>query len=111
MANRSLNNALVDTQIKKAKPQDKDYTLADARAKRDEVQRLVSKGIDPVEAKHEAKKETEASVKGQLHLVIKEWTDTLTCKESTKKKIYRMFERDVLPYFCKYDKNHLITAY
>lgn len=151
MANRSLYNALTNTQIKKARPRDKEYTLpdgnglqlrikpngsklweirytlnskarkntagkypavslADARKKRDEYQQLIAKDIDPIEAKHEAKLEAEAATKGQFHLIVKEWTDSLTCGDSTRKKIYRMFERDVFPYFCKYDEKHDITS-
>lgn len=81
-------------------------SLADARAKRDEIKEMAEKGIDPIESKREAKQEQEEAIKGQFHQLVKEWTDSLSCKDVTRQKIYRMFERDVFPFFCKYDNNH-----
>ena len=84
--------------------------LADARKKRDEYKEMAQKGINPVQAKREAKQAAIASIKGQFHLVVREWADSLTCSASYTKKRYRAFERDVFPYFCKYDQGHKILS-
>lgn len=84
--------------------------LADARKKRDWYKELAAQGISPVQAKREAKQAAIASEKGQFHLVVREWADSLTCSESYAKKRYRAFERDVFPHFCKYDKQHNIVS-
>lgn len=87
-----------------------DVSLADARKKRDDYKQMALKGIDPVEAKREVKKLNEAESNGQFHLVVRAWNDSLTCAEITKTKLYRMFERDVFPFFCKYDKEHNVLS-
>lgn len=85
-------------------------SLADARLKRDTYKKQAYQDIDPVELKREAKQQKEIESNGQFHLVVKEWRDSLVCKDVTKKKLYRMFERDVFPYFCKYDDKHEVTS-
>ncbi|MEA3521469.1 MAG: integrase arm-type DNA-binding domain-containing protein [Campylobacterota bacterium] len=84
--------------------------LKEARDKRDQYKELAYQGINPLEAKREAKRQKESEQKGQFHLIVKEWSDSLACKDITRKKIYRMFERDVFPYFCKYDDKHEIIS-
>jgi integrase len=85
-------------------------TLKEARIKRDEFKALAYKGIDPIQAKREAKQQQEAEEKGQFHLVVQEWADNLTCTKTYATKRYRAMERDVFPYFCKYDKTHAIES-
>ena len=149
---------LTDTEIKKAKPADKDYklfdggglflliktnggklwrlkysfegkekllslgtypttTLLEARAKRDEHKKEIAKGIDPSAERKEIKTnievqkiENEALKNGQFHLVTYGWLDTLTNDETTMTKRRRAFERDIFPYLCEYDKQHVIVS-
>ena len=149
---------LTDTEIKKAKPTDKDYKLFDggglfllvktnggklwrlkygfggkekllslgtypttslleARAKRDEHKKEIAKGIDPSAERKEIKStieiqkiENEALKSGQFHLVTYGWLDTLTNDETTMTKRRRAFERDIFPYLCEYDKQHVIVS-
>lgn len=149
---------LTDTEIKKAKPTDKDYKLFDggglflliktnggklwrlkysfegkekllslgtypttslleARAKRDEHKKEIAKGIDPSAERKEIKTnievqkiENEALKNGQFHLVTYGWLDTLTNDETTMTKRRRAFERDIFPYLCEYDKQHVIVS-
>ncbi len=84
--------------------------LKEARKKRDEYKELAYKGINPVQAKREAKAKREAANKGQFHLVVREWADNLTCSKPYADKRYRAYERDMFPYFCKYDKQHNILS-
>ncbi|MFA5216657.1 tyrosine-type recombinase/integrase [Sulfuricurvum sp.] len=149
---------LTDTEIKKAKPTDKDYKLFDggglfmlvktnggklwrlkynfegkekllslgtypttslleARAKRDEHKKDIAKGIDPSAERKEIKTnievqkiENEALKSGQFHLITYGWLDTLTNDETTMTKRRRAFERDIFPYLCEYDKQHVIVS-
>lgn len=151
MANRAIKYALTDTEIKKAKANEKPYTLPDgnglqllvktngskvweirytihgkttkttagtyptvslasARKKRDEYKQLAQEGKNPVEVKRKKEIEVKREQEGQFHIVVKEWADNLKCSEGHAKKRYRAFERDIFPYFCKYDKNHKIES-
>lgn len=85
-------------------------SLKDARLKRDDFKQLAANGIDPVQKKKEEKQEIESQENGQFHLVVREWADSLTCSESYAKKRYRAYERDIFPYFCKYDSKHDIIS-
>lgn len=85
-------------------------SLKDARLKRDDFKQLAANGIDPVQKKKEDKREIESQENGQFHLVVREWADSLTCSESYAKKRYRAYERDIFPYFCKYDSNYEIMS-
>ena len=85
-------------------------SLADARKKRDEYKKMAYEGINPVHAKREARRAAESAEKGQFHLIVKEWADSLTCSKAHAAKRYRAFERDMFPYFCNYDKDHSIIS-
>lgn len=151
---------LTDTQIKNAKPKDKDYLLADgnglylnvkaigtkvwtvrfsvdgqakkttignypavtltkARDKNKEYQAKAKQGVNPAEEKR-AGKEAETAAKedeqkelaGQLHLVVYRWLAAIGGRydENTHKRRVRAFERDILPAFSVYDKDHNIIS-
>lgn len=92
-------------------------SLLEARAKRDEHKREIAKGIDPSAERKEIKTnievqkiENEALKNGQFHLVTYGWLDTLTNDETTMTKRRRAFERDIFPYLCEYDKQHVIVS-
>lgn len=85
-------------------------SLKHARLKRDEYKELAAQNIDPVAKKQEDKQELESQDKGQLHLVVREWANQLTCSKNYADKRYRAYERDIFPYFCKYDKDHNIIS-
>lgn len=92
-------------------------SLLEARAKRDEHKKEIAKGIDPSAERKEIKTnievqkiENEALKSGQFHLVTYGWLDTLTNDESTMTKRRRAFERDIFPYLCEYDKQHVIVS-
>lgn len=158
MANRKVS-PLTDTEVKTAKPKEKEYTLPDgnglqllikpdgkklweirytvegkakkttagnyptvslkeARAKRDELKAKALSGIDPIQAKREAKQQKEevaeaeaATIKTQFHNVFYEWLDTFKkSADITVSKRKRAFERDIFPHFCTYDENHRIAS-
>jgi len=92
-------------------------SLLEARAKRDEHKKEIAKGIDPSAERKEIKTnievqkiENEALKSGQFHLVTYGWLDTLTNDATTMVKRRRAFERDIFPYLCEYDKQHVITS-
>lgn len=92
-------------------------SLLEARAKRDEHKKEIAKGIDPSAERKEIKSnievqkiENEALKNGQFHLVTYGWLDTLTNDETTMTKRRRAFERDIFPYLCEYDKQHVIIS-
>ena len=85
-------------------------TLSAAREKALEYRRLAYEGTDPIDAKKEEKRAAEAAQNGQLHLVVREWADSLTCSKTYADKRYRAFERDIFPYFCKYDSLHNVLS-
>ncbi len=85
-------------------------TLKQAREKRDEYKALAQQDINPVQAKREAKQAKIAEQKGQFHLVVQEWADALQCGKAYADKRYRAMERDLFPYFCKYDSSHNIVS-
>lgn len=92
-------------------------SLLEARAKRDEHKKEIAKGIDPSAERKEIKSnievqkiENEALKNGQFHLVTYGWLDTLTNDETTMTKRRRAFERDIFPYLCEYDKQHVIVS-
>lgn len=92
-------------------------SLAEARAKRDEYKREIAKGIDPSaerkesKAKIEAKAiEEQASVEGQFHRVAYEWLATLNHDESTHTKRVSSFQKDIFPYLCTYNEQHIIIS-
>lgn len=85
-------------------------SLKNARDTCEEYRKDASQGIDPVEKRKAVKLQHIVEENGQFHLVVKEWNESLVCKDITKKKLYRMFERDVFPYFCSYNKTHEITS-
>lgn len=92
-------------------------SLLEARAKRDEHKKEIAKGIDPSAERKEIKTnievqkiENEALKNGQFHLVTYGWLDTLTNDETTMTKRRRAFERDIFPYLCEYDKQHVIVS-
>ena len=157
MANKKVS-PLTDTEIKNAKPKDKEYTLSDgnglqlviktngkkiweirytldnnpkkttcgtyplislsmARAKRDTLKSSAIVGINPIQSKRDAKeliRIEEEKIKSlenvQFHKIAYEWLSTLTVVEVTAIKKKRDFERDIFPYFCTYDKNHIILS-
>lgn len=92
-------------------------TLAEARAKRDEYKREIAKGIDPSAERKESKAkieekaiEEQAAVEGQFHRVAYEWLATRTDVESTQTKRKASFEKDIFPYLCTYNEQHIIIA-
>jgi integrase len=92
-------------------------SLLEARVKRDEYKKEIAKGIDPSAERKEIKTnievqkiENEALKNGQFHLVTYGWLDTLTNNETTMTKRRRAFERDIFPYLCEYDKQHVIVS-
>lgn len=92
-------------------------SLLEARAKRDEHKKEIAKGIDPSAERKEIKTnievqkiENEALKSGQFHLVTYGWLDTLTNDATTMVKRRRAFERDIFPYLCEYDKQHIIVS-
>lgn len=92
-------------------------TLLEARAKRDEFKREITRGINPSaerkesKAKIEAKAiEEQASVEGQFHLVAYEWLNSLNNDESTHNKRVSSFEKDIFPYLCTYNERHAIIS-
>jgi integrase len=92
-------------------------SLFEARAKRDEHKKEIAKGIDPSAERKEIKSnieiqkiENEALKSGQFHLVTYGWLGTLTNDETTMTKRRRAFERDIFPYLCEYDKQHVIVS-
>lgn len=92
-------------------------TLADARERRNSFKTKIANGIDPVQERKESKTlieeqkiENEALQSGQFHLVTYGWLDTLTNDETTMVKRRRAFERDIFPYLCEYDKQHVIVS-
>ena len=85
-------------------------TLKSARNRCEAYRTKAKEGIDPVEENRINKLSLVLETKGQFHLVVKAWQDSLTCKEITKNKLYRMFERDVFPSFSKYDKDQNIIS-
>lgn len=86
-------------------------SLKSARVKSEEYRVKAKNGLDPVEENKTEKLRHILKEKGQLHLVVKAWQESLTCKKITKDKLYRMFERDVFPSFSRYDKeNNIISS-
>jgi integrase len=100
-----------------AKEKEKRVSLAEARAKRDELKSKVSKGIDPIQEKKEIKAiieankiETQTAINTQFHKITYEWLSTLNNDDATATKRKRAFERDIFPHFCTYDERHVITS-
>lgn len=92
-------------------------TLAEARERRNAFKSKIASGIDPIQEKkqikvliEEKKMENHALQSGQFHLVTYGWLDTLANDETTTKKRRRAFERDIFPYLCEYDKQHVIIS-
>jgi integrase len=92
-------------------------TLADARERRNSFKTKIANGIDPVQERKEIKTlieeqkvENEALQSGQFHLVTYGWLDSLVNDETTMVKRCRAFERDIFPYLCEYDKQHVIVS-
>lgn len=92
-------------------------TLAEARVKRDEYKREIAKGIDPSAERKESKAkieekaiEEQAAIEGQFHRVAYEWLATLKDVESTQNKRKASFEKDIFPYLCTYNEQHIIIS-
>ena len=58
----------------------------------------------------EQKEKEELDVYGQFHLVVYEWLDRLDITEDTYKRKKRAFERDIFPYFAKYNSKHELIS-
>ena len=81
-------------------------SLKEARQKRADAERLLEKDIDYNKYKQESKRAHERDEKGQFHNVVQEWGQTLSCSPGYKAKRLRAIERDIFPFWCKYDTNH-----
>jgi len=84
-------------------------TLANARKIKDQYKTTAMEGINPTHLKKQAKLEQEQDTQGQFHLVVYDWLKMLKLAPITLNKKTRNFERDVFPFFCKYDAHQNIV--
>lgn len=87
-----------------------EISLQKARTKRDNYLSLMSEGIHPLKQKEDIAKAKEIESKSQLHLVVREWVNILQVSEGHKKRIYRMFERDLFPFFGTYSQDRELIS-
>ena len=75
-------------------------SLKEARTKRQEYQKLLNQGIDPIENIKQIKKENILDINGMFLNVANEWLDKESerTKESTHKNKLRAFEKDIFPF-------------
>lgn len=88
-------------------------SLIEARNKANELKKEITSGVDPLEAKQELKSQIMLNDKSQFHKVVYQWIEEVISKNNTQttaNKIQRTFERDMYPYFCKYDEKHNIIS-
>lgn len=76
-------------------------SLADARRKRDEARQQIEQGIDPNQAKQQAKRESEGA--DTFEYVAREWHTKKSTQwaDSTVVKLLRRLELDIFPYIGK----------
>lgn len=81
-----------------------EISLKMAREKRLEARRLLKDGIDPSKQKQLEKLEREAAGEDSFAAVFSEWHDKKSEEwtVSTAKKVYSIFERDLLPFLGNY---------
>ncbi len=77
-----------------------DVSLAEARARRDKARKLLAKGLDPNEAKKQARQATAAAAANTFEAVSREWlTKTVGDRmESTHGNVTTWLEKDVFPF-------------
>ena len=86
-------------------------SLKRAREIRDNWFEKLADDIDPILKRRSRIEEVKVEQNGQIHLILEEWIPTITSlSPDGKKRLFRAFERDVLPYWCKYDKNKEIVS-
>lgn len=75
-------------------------SLAKARKRRDEARELLADGIDPSEAKHDAKQAKAIAAANTFEVVARAWIVKTAAErsDSTKIKITAWLENDVFPY-------------
>ncbi|MBD3831178.1 MAG: DUF4102 domain-containing protein [Arcobacter sp.] len=75
-------------------------TLKEARTKRQEYQKLLNQGIDPIDNTKQVKEENLLDVQGMFLNVASEWLnkEAERTKESTHKNKLRAFEKDINPF-------------
>lgn len=85
-----------------------DVPLTVARDKAKVYRELIAKGIDPIDANKEKRKQQEINQKGIFYKVVDEWfvKQKLELAESTYKRKVGQFENDVKPFF----KGRLIST-
>jgi integrase len=78
-------------------------TLAKARARCTEARRLIADGLDPLQARREAKLEEIFAATQTFELVARMWMEKTAAKraESTRQKVAGWLENDVFPYIGK----------
>jgi len=76
-------------------------TLKEARAKRDEAKKQLAEGVDPSEAKQEAKQLKILKAENSFEAIAREWHDTKTGGWTIKysKKVMTRMEGDLFPAF------------
>ncbi|WP_051906881.1 integrase arm-type DNA-binding domain-containing protein [Sulfurospirillum sp. SCADC] len=84
-------------------------TLANARKIKDQYKTTAMEGLNPTHLKKQVKLEQEQDIQGQFHLVVYDWLKMLKLAPITLNKKTRNFERDVFPFFCKYDAHQNIV--
>ena len=84
-------------------------SLSMARVKRDEYIKLITNGIDPIDAKKKNLKEKKLNINSKVENVIYEWLnkEAETTVVSTQKSKKRLFEKDVIPFFNKHNVTHI----
>ena len=87
-----------------------DLKLSSARSKRAEYLELIAEGTDPIDYYTELELKKSSTVKGQFHTVVYEWLKRLDISEGSYKKKKRAFERDIFPYFAKYNVKHELVS-
>ena len=85
-------------------------SLAIARKIKDQYKIMAQEGISPTIQKKLAKQEQVQDIQGQFHLVVYDWLKTLKLAPITLNKKTRNFERDIFPFFCKYDGHQNIIS-
>lgn len=76
-----------------------DISLAQARAGRDDARKQIALGVDPCEAKQEAKAAKLLSAASSFEAVAREWHEKFspTWAEGTRARILRTLEKDLFP--------------
>lgn len=78
-----------------------DVGLKDARERRDEARKLIAAGIDPAAQRQQEKQEAATAAANSFAAITAEWLGNQLLAASTRDKLERRLERDILPYLGK----------